>query len=40
MAAESPDITRLLREWRAGDREAENELFALVMPDLRRWPVT
>jgi len=36
MASESPDITRLLHEWGAGSREAENELFALVMPDLRR----
>jgi RNA polymerase sigma-70 factor (ECF subfamily) len=36
MTSESPDITRLLHEWGAGSREAENELFALVMPDLRR----
>ena len=36
MVPESPDITRLLHEWRAGSREAENELFARVMPDLRR----
>jgi|ERR1019366_993376 RNA polymerase sigma factor (TIGR02999 family) len=36
MTPESPDITRLLHEWRAGSREAENELFARVMPDLRR----
>ena len=36
MAPESPDITKLLREWRGGSRSAENELFALVMPDLRR----
>jgi len=34
--AESPDITRLLQEWRAGSSEAENQLFTLVMPDLRR----
>jgi RNA polymerase sigma factor (TIGR02999 family) len=32
---ENPDITGLLHEWRAGNREAENELFAQVMPDLR-----
>src|SRR4051812_38807218 len=30
------DITTLLHEWREGSSEAENELFALVMPDLRR----
>src|SRR5437763_52968 len=36
MPSESPDITRLLHEWGAGSREAENELFAMVMPDLRR----
>jgi RNA polymerase sigma factor (TIGR02999 family) len=30
------DITRLLHLWRAGDRDAENELFALVFPNLRR----
>lgn len=36
MASESADITHLLHEWGAGNREAENELFAMVMPDLRR----
>jgi len=36
MQAEQGDITRLLREWRAGSREAENELFALVLPRLRQ----
>jgi len=30
------DITALLHQWREGNREAENELFALVLPDLRR----
>ena len=30
------DITQLLHKWRDGDREAENELFVLVTPDLRR----
>jgi RNA polymerase sigma factor (TIGR02999 family) len=30
------DITQLLHKWREGSREAENELFALVLPDLRR----
>jgi hypothetical protein len=29
------DITRLLRRWREGRTEVENELFRLVMPDLR-----
>jgi len=33
---ETGDITRLLRQWREGSREAENELFALVFPHLRR----
>jgi len=30
------DITQLLQKWRAGSRQAENELFTLVMPNLRR----
>ncbi len=30
------DITQLLHKWREGSREAENELFALVFPNLRR----
>ena len=30
------DITQLLVQWRGGSREAENELFALVTPNLRR----
>jgi RNA polymerase sigma-70 factor (ECF subfamily) len=30
------EITQLLQQWRAGDREAEGELFARVGPDLRR----
>jgi RNA polymerase sigma factor (TIGR02999 family) len=30
------DITQLLGMWRDGSREAENELFALVTPNLRR----
>ena len=29
-------ITPLLHQWRAGNRTAENELFALVLPNLRR----
>jgi len=31
------DITNLLSQWRAGNREAENELFELVLPNLRRF---
>jgi RNA polymerase sigma factor (TIGR02999 family) len=30
------DITLLLQKWRGGSREAENELFTLVTPNLRR----
>jgi RNA polymerase sigma factor (TIGR02999 family) len=30
------DITELLGRWRDGSREDENELFSLVMPNLRR----
>src|SRR5262252_5756653 len=30
------DVTHLLHRWREGSREAENELFALVLPNLRR----
>ncbi len=30
------DITQLLHQWRAGSREAENQLFTLVSPNLRR----
>jgi RNA polymerase sigma factor (TIGR02999 family) len=30
------DITLLLQEWRDGSREAENELFNVVTPNLRR----
>ena len=30
------DVTQLLFRWREGSREAENELFALVTPNLRR----
>jgi RNA polymerase sigma-70 factor (ECF subfamily) len=30
------EITQLLHQWREGSREAENELFALVLPNLRR----
>src|ERR1043166_3775754 len=30
------EITLLLQKWRAGSRTAENKLFAVVMPNLRR----
>jgi RNA polymerase sigma factor (TIGR02999 family) len=30
------EITLLLQQWRAGNREAENQLFTLVLPNLRR----
>src|SRR5712671_2240044 len=30
------DITQLLHRWREGNREAEDELFAIVLPNLRR----
>ena len=30
------DVTLLLRQWREGSPEAENQLFELVMPNLRR----
>jgi len=36
MAEEPRDITLLLQKWREGSRDAENELFAIVMPNLRR----
>ena len=31
-----PQITELLHRWRQGSREAEGQLFTLVLPDLRR----
>src|SRR5437667_5884714 len=36
MPEKSGDITQLLHKWREGSREAENELFTLVVPNLRR----
>ena len=36
MPEQSADITGLLEKWRDGNREAENELFELVLPNLRR----
>jgi hypothetical protein len=29
------EITRLLHQWQAGDRQAESDLFELLLPDLR-----
>ena len=36
MASKPAEITRLLQQWRAGDRDAESHLFELLMPDLRK----
>ena len=36
MPDDTADITGLLHKWRDGSRDAENELFALVWPNLRR----
>jgi RNA polymerase sigma factor (TIGR02999 family) len=36
MSEHTGDITLLLHKWRAGSDTAENELFALVLPQLRR----
>ncbi len=36
MLEQMGDITVLLHKWRAGSREAEDELFRLVLPNLRR----
>jgi len=36
MPEKTGEITVLLRQWRDGDRSAENELFTLVLPHLRR----
>jgi RNA polymerase sigma factor (TIGR02999 family) len=36
MADKQDDITLLLHAWREGNVEAENQLFSLVIPDLRR----
>jgi RNA polymerase sigma factor (TIGR02999 family) len=36
MPDEAGDITLLLQEWQRGSQTAENDLFALVMPNLRR----
>ena len=36
MEPSTGDVTGLLRRWQTGDREAEAELFELVLPDLQR----
>lgn len=36
MTAPSPDVTRLLLEWRAGDESAFDQLVPLIYEDLRR----
>src|ERR1700676_3704117 len=36
MLEKTGDITHLLHKWRGGSRSAESELFALVLPNLRR----
>lgn len=36
MTGEPAAITILLHRWREGDKEAESQLFRLLMPDLRR----
>jgi RNA polymerase sigma factor (TIGR02999 family) len=36
MLEKTGDITHLLHKWRDGSRSAESELFALVLPNLRR----
>lgn len=36
MPTEPGPVTQLLHRWKGGDREAENELFEMLQPDLRR----
>jgi RNA polymerase sigma-70 factor (ECF subfamily) len=36
MSDDPGEITKLLRRWQTGDKEAEALLFALLMPDLRK----
>lgn len=36
MQSSAGDVTALLRRWQNGDREAEAEIFELVLPDLQR----
>jgi RNA polymerase sigma factor (TIGR02999 family) len=35
MGSDATEITQLLHRWRTGDQKAENDLFALVLPELR-----
>ena len=36
MAPDPGEITQLLRQWGTGDRQAEDRLFELLLPDLRK----
>jgi RNA polymerase sigma factor (TIGR02999 family) len=36
MATSPGEVTLLLRRWRTGDSDAESQLFAVLMPDLRK----
>ena len=36
MPAKPEEITLLLQQWRAGDRDAESKLFRVLMPELRK----
>jgi hypothetical protein len=36
MAPDPVEITRLPRQWGTGDRQGENRLFELLLPDLRK----
>lgn len=36
MAPKPAEVTQLLQQWRTGSRDAENRLFEVVLPDLRR----
>jgi RNA polymerase sigma-70 factor (ECF subfamily) len=36
MESETGDVTELLHAWSAGDRSVEQQLFAIVLPDLHR----
>src|SRR5258708_18718595 len=36
MAPDPVEITQLLRQWGTGDRQADDRLFELLLPDLRK----
>jgi RNA polymerase sigma factor (TIGR02999 family) len=36
MSQNPGEVTRLLQQWRTGDRQAEQKLFQLILPDLRQ----